>query len=132
VRAVVLDAEERTFLMRYGDDYSAWWVTPGGGAESDEMDEQALRRELHEELGLTDFDVGPLLWTRESWFGDEPGHCGQRENVYLVRVPPFEAAPASDPAAEGIQEQRWFTLDELGELPTRPRDLAERIRAAAQ
>jgi len=129
VRALVLDPEGRTLLMRYGDEYAMWWVTPGGGMDPGESDEQALRRELREELGLTDFEIGPLLWHREQWFRDEPGHCGQRENVYLVRAPAFEPAPELDLAAEGAHEWRWVTADEAEELPTRPDDLGDRLRA---
>jgi 8-oxo-dGTP pyrophosphatase MutT (NUDIX family) len=128
VRALVVDPEGRTLLMRYGDEYSTWWVTPGGGMDPGESDEQALRRELREELGLTDFEIGPLLWQREQWFRDEPGHCGQRENVYLVRVRAFEPAPELDLADEGVHEWRWFTADEAAELSTRPADLPDRLR----
>ncbi|MEP6812451.1 MAG: NUDIX domain-containing protein [Actinomycetota bacterium] len=128
VRALVLDREGRTILLRYGNEYSTWWIPPGGGKRPGESDEQALRRELDEELGLSDFEVGPLLWQREQWFRDEPGHCGQRENVYLVRVDAFEPAPELDLAAEGCHELRWLSADEVAELPTRPEDLAERLK----
>src|SRR5204863_1047534 len=80
---------------------------------------------------LRDFELGPLLWTREQWFLDEPGHCGQRENVYLVRVAPFEPVPDEDPTVEDIRELDWFTAAEAAELPTRPEDLALRLRSAS-
>jgi 8-oxo-dGTP pyrophosphatase MutT (NUDIX family) len=131
VRALVVDRDGRTVLLRYGNEYATWWITPGGGKDPGESDETALRRELREELGLREFEIGPLLWTREQWFRDEPGHCGQRENVYLVRVDAFEPAPELDLAAEGCHEVRWLTADEVAELPTRPEDLAERLRNAS-
>jgi double-stranded uracil-DNA glycosylase len=131
VRALVVDRDGRSILLRYGNEYSTWWITPGGGKARGESDEQALRRELREELGLRDFEVGPLLWTREQWFRDEPGHCGQRENVYLVRADAFEPAPELELAAEGCHEVRWVTADEAAELPTRPEDLPERLRNAS-
>ncbi len=131
VRALLVDSANRVLLMRYGNQYSTWWVTPGGGKNPEESDEQALRRELREETGLRDVEIGPLLWSREQYFCDEPGHCGQRENVYLVRVDAFEPQPELDLAAEGCHEQRWFTLDELDGLPTRPEDLATRTASFA-
>jgi 8-oxo-dGTP pyrophosphatase MutT (NUDIX family) len=128
VRALLVDPDGRTLLIRYGNEYATWWIPPGGGMDPGESDEEALRRELREELGLTDFEIGPLLWHREQWFRDEPGHCGQRENVYLVRVPAFEPAPELDLAEEGAHEWRWVTADEAEALPTRPDDLADRLR----
>src|SRR5207253_3257458 len=83
------------------------------GKDPGESDGPARRRELREELGLRDFELGPLLWTREQWFRDEPGHCGQRENVYLLRTAAFEPAPELDLAAEGCHELRWLTADEV-------------------
>jgi 8-oxo-dGTP pyrophosphatase MutT (NUDIX family) len=131
VRALVVDRDGRTILLRYGHEYATWWITPGGGKDPGESDEEALRRELREELGLRRFELGPLLWTREQWFRDEPGHCGQRENVYLVRVDAFEPAPELDLAAEGCHELRWLTAAEVTGLPTRPVDLAARLRSAS-
>ncbi|HKC76820.1 MAG TPA: uracil-DNA glycosylase family protein, partial [Gaiellaceae bacterium] len=48
VRAAVIDGRGRILLLRYGDQYSDWWMTPGGAREPGEGDEQTLRRELEE------------------------------------------------------------------------------------
>jgi double-stranded uracil-DNA glycosylase len=128
VRALVVDDERRTLLFRYGNDYSSWWVTPGGGQEPGEADEQTLRRELEEECGLVGFAIGPLLWEEEGFSLEEPGHGGWAHRVYLVRVAAFENAPMLDLRDEGSHEERWFTVDELDGVPTRPTDLADRLR----
>lgn len=47
VRAVVLDAENRVFLVRHS--YVSGWYLPGGGVDLGEAMEHAMRRELKEE-----------------------------------------------------------------------------------
>ena len=126
VRAALVDGDDRILLLRYGDDYGNWWVTPGGGREEGETDEQTLRRELEEEIGLVDLEVGSLLWERTGWTLDEPGFGSFRSRVYLVRVDGFEP-----PHLTEALELRWFSIAELSEVATRPPDLAERISPAS-
>jgi len=126
VRAAVVDERGRTLLLRYGDEYGNWWVTPGGGREQGEDDEQTLRRELDEEIGLVGFELGPLLWENEGWTLDEPGFGSFLSRVYLVRVERFEP-----PHLTEARELRWFSLAELAHVSTRPLDLAERLSSAS-
>jgi 8-oxo-dGTP diphosphatase len=128
VRALVLDGEERVLLVRFDWPDKTVWALPGGGLDPGEAPEQAIARELAEESGLRDFELGPLVWTRTHWFTDMAGWAGQTERVYVVRTEAFEPAPEwtdEQLAAEGIGAQRWFSLDELstGELIYSPRRL---------
>jgi TDG/mug DNA glycosylase family protein len=131
VRALVLDAENRVLLVKFADAVGqAWWATPGGGIGKGESPEQALRRELHEELGLKDFDLGPELWTREHTFAWMGRILRQRDRIYLVRVEQHEPAPTIDLRPEGVHELRWWTLPELEATDETlvPRQLAELVR----
>jgi 8-oxo-dGTP pyrophosphatase MutT (NUDIX family) len=131
VRGLIFDEQDRVLLFRYGNEYSMWWITPGGGQLPGESDEQTLRRELREECGLVEFEIGPLLWETDLWHLNESGHGGTVNRTYLVRTAPFELAPELDLRAEGAHEERWFTLAELDDVPTSPADLAERLRNAS-
>ena len=58
---VLIDAEGRFLLTSRpaGKVYAGYWEFPGGKLEAGESVEQALRRELHEELGITIGAVQP-------------------------------------------------------------------------
>ena len=137
VRAVVVDDEWNTLLVHLR--FPAWsgWVLPGGGISDGEDVEDALRRELAEELGMVDVEVRGPIWERTVHWGDGGEFAGQTELIYLVATDHFDPAPQLAPdvlAAEGVTAMRWWTAAELeacGEVlaPTR---LAELLGALAR
>ena len=126
VRAVVVAPDGRTLMLHYATEYEEWWIPPGGGIDPGETDEQALRRELREELGFEGFELGPLLFESERRFLLEYGYGGQRNRTYLVRVPMFEARVVSE-----ARDARWFTLDDLGREPGRPWEYESLVSSAS-
>jgi TDG/mug DNA glycosylase family protein len=116
VRALVLDPADRVLLVRFDSAHGDWWACPGGGLEPGETDEHAIARELAEEAGIRAYELGPCIWTREHWFRMPKLFAGQRERIYLVRVPPLQPRPELSWDAlreEGMTEVRWWTRDEL-------------------
>ena len=92
------------------------WATPGGGIEPDEEILDALRRELDEELGLIEFEIGRMLWRRTHYFAI-PGSTfdGQQDTVFLVRTERFDPNPRlswEQLNAEAVTDLRWWTLKE--------------------
>jgi 8-oxo-dGTP diphosphatase len=118
VRALVIDPDDRVLLVRFvfpetGEEF---WATPGGGIDPGEELERALRRELREETGLEDAELGPVIWTRRHVFPWAGQTWDQSERVVLVRTPAFVPSPllsSAQLASEGVHELRWWTLDEL-------------------
>ena len=126
VRAAVVTPERRILMLHYADEYDEWWIPPGGGVDGGESDEEALRRELREELGLEEFRIGPLLFESKRWFLLEDGFGGQRNRVYLVRSAHFPAQVVSE-----ARDARWFTLDELDRERGRPWEYDELVSSAS-
>ncbi len=132
MRALVVDRQGRVLLVRFwgpGRDRS-WWGSPGGGIEPGESHEQALTRELHEEIGLQELEVGPLLFEHVGQFPWAKRLYRQRNVTYLVRVDEHEPKATVDLSAEGVAEVRWWTLAELAASREQfaPPDLLERVR----
>ena len=117
VRALVVDPAGRVLLVRFEFPTVTVWATPGGGIDEGEDEEAALRRELEEELGLVDVEIGPHIWSRTHIIPFLDGSWdGQEDRIHLVRVPAFEPQPRLTWAqlrAERVHELRWWTLEEL-------------------
>jgi TDG/mug DNA glycosylase family protein len=132
VRAAVVDADRRLLLVQFrrpvGDE--SWWGTPGGGIDPGESHEEALRRELREEIGLHDFELGPKLFEHLGEFPWAGVLYRQRNTTYLVRVHAHEPAATIDLAPEGVANVRWWPPDELAASHEQfaPPDLVERVR----
>jgi ADP-ribose pyrophosphatase YjhB (NUDIX family) len=116
-RAVVLDPDDRVLLVRFEFPDRVVWATPGGGLADGETHEQGLRRELLEEAGLAEFELGSPLWVRTHLQPFGSGRWdGQVEHVYLVRTPSFDPAPVltwDELRLEGMTGVRWWSLEEL-------------------
>ena len=116
-RAVVLDPDDRVLLVRFQFPAATVWATPGGGLEPGETHEQAIRRELAEEAGLDDVDLGPCIWLRTHVIPFLNGLWdGQVERYYLVRTMPFEPRPRlswQQLNAEYMTAIRWWSREEV-------------------
>ena len=118
VRAVLLTPDASILLVRFEFPTATVWALPGGGLEPGEDHLGALRRELVEEVGLADVELGPHVWSREHVVPFLDGRWdGQVDRYHLVEVPArFEPRPKltwEQLRAERLHEVRWWTLDEL-------------------
>jgi 8-oxo-dGTP pyrophosphatase MutT (NUDIX family) len=130
----MLDPANRVLLIHWVDPETgfAWWSTPGGGIDPGESQEAAARREVAEETGLAELELGPCLWIREVDFKFRGRPYRQTEHVYLARVDAFEPSPNglnSDELAFRPQH-RWWAVGEIEASPDRfaPRRLAALLR----
>jgi double-stranded uracil-DNA glycosylase len=131
VRAVVVDESRRVLLLSWENSAGRWWITPGGGLLAGETEEAALRRELLEEVGLTDFTLGPLVYERTHVLPWGKRLLRQHERYYLVRVGSLAVEPTIDLVRENVTGHRWWTLDELDATDERiaPHQLAALVRS---
>ncbi|MGW5097813.1 NUDIX hydrolase [Streptomyces nodosus] len=119
-RVVLLDPRDRILLLHGhepDDPADDWWFTPGGGLEGDETREQAALRELAEETGITEVELGPVLWRRRCSFPFAGRRWDQDEWYYLARTAQTTAVASALTELErrSVVGARWWTCGELAE-----------------
>ncbi|MFI8994113.1 NUDIX hydrolase [Streptomyces sp. NPDC053542] len=134
-RVILLDPEDRVLLMHGfepDEPTRTWWFTPGGGLEGTESREEAALRELAEETGITDAELGPVLWQRHCSFPFDGRRWDQDEWYYLARThsTKTQLSGLTELERRSVAGLRWWTVTELSAshetvYPTR---LAELLR----
>lgn len=130
VRLLLLDPTDRMLLFRsQADDGSFFWYPVGGGIETGESAEEAALRELFEETGVSEVELGPEVWHRRhvaDWRGRT---YDLRERWFMARVADqsLNTAGFTSGEQESILSAAWMSVADLRSTPDRltPTELAD-------
>lgn len=119
-RAIVLNEENQIFLFKYKFDYiaedKAIWITPGGGLEEGESFEDALKRELFEELGVQIIGNCPEVYYRNPIYTLKSGEKVQSvEKFFLVALDDeaFSFVYWTESEKKRMRAGKWWSVEEI-------------------
>ncbi|MDI3502413.1 MAG: 8-oxo-dGTP diphosphatase [Archaeoglobi archaeon] len=102
-------------IKRGNPPYAGYWSVPGGKVNWGESLEEALKREIREEL-LVEIEVEKLAGIVESIYRED----GEVKYHYII-IDYFCRIVSGEPvASDDALELRWVTMDELKELDVTP------------
>lgn len=93
----------------------AWWEIPGGGIDPGETSEQAASREIIEETGITEFELGPCIWTQQCQFTFAGFFFDSEEWIHVAWCDGGEYNPKGLEYFEALafKGAKWRDVDEV-------------------
>ena len=115
VVGVIQNTEDEYLICRKPKNrgvFPGQWALPGGGIEPSEHMQDALRREIKEEVGIEIFDIRPLFFKDGQYPKQYPD--GSRENVYMIFLV-FSCRAGSKEVAVGeeFEAYAWVRKEDL-------------------
>ena len=112
VKAVIINDHKLLLVKELDDD---WWSLPGGGIDYGETVIEALKRELHEEIGVLPSDMqtdGKVVITT---VGAIVEGIPKANLFYVVTVPPAKVTIGTD-----VEKFNWFSASDLNTMHLSP------------
>jgi len=128
---VVFDPSDRVLLIEGRDPAGRvpgqWWEIPGGGMDPGEDSATTARRELWEEAGIRDAEVGPCVWVQRVEYTFGGFHFDQDEFIHVARCDGTSSGPGGLEHLEALAfgEQRWWAVEDV--LDHGPRTIPYRM-----
>ena len=129
VAAIIRKNDKILLHKKEGEDH---WALPGGRVKFNETSEDAIKRELLEELELTKVENLKLLWTIENLFSKKDERVHELSFYYNIELEEdhvlFELESLELEEGNDRYLFEWFNLEELDNKDLRPKVIIAKIK----
>ncbi|OMD17280.1 NUDIX hydrolase [Paenibacillus odorifer] len=118
-RAILMNNSGQVLLFKFKfedvKDQKILWVTAGGGLKDNESFEEALRREIFEEIGANIDEIGPWVWTRSIVINGVKKDFISYERYYLININDSDVTllNMTDKEKRTLKGYYWWNIEEI-------------------
>jgi len=102
-KALITDNNGRILVVKEGQDF---WSLPGGGLEHGESAQGCLKREIKEEIGIEDVNIGEIVFSTNAYLD-------QRDIWMTWIVYKAEVASSHFVFGDGVTDARYIHIKEI-------------------
>lgn len=114
VAGILLNKNGEILLIRRIKSHDEHWQLPQGGIDAGETPEQAMRREMREEIGTDNFKVLKVLqdFHQYEWPKGHPKHDydGQSQTIFILQFNGTDADIKID--QDEANDWKWYSKDD--------------------
>jgi len=103
VKAFITNDENQILVVRENQD---WWDLPGGGLDHGELPQDCLKREIYEELGVKDVQVGEIAYSKTLYLD-------QKDAWMIWIVYKAKLNSSSFTFGDGVTDAKYIDAQEL-------------------
>lgn len=116
VQAFIINNDKQVLIVSAVDDHE-YWKMPAGGIDPGETSEQAVHREMKEELNI-DIEIikkskhrNEFLWPEHAVKKHGYKYKGQQQNIFIVKIKPNQNIVIKE---DEVYEYKWINSNEIG------------------
>ena len=117
VRALIINNDKELLLIQLGHLDQPYWHIAGGTLEKGESPKEALVREIWEETGLKDIEIGPQIGYGVSTTDYNKTIMQRQHRFFVVRTSEKTLKPGllTEWEQKNFLQQAWFSADKIPE-----------------
>ena len=102
-KALITNSEDKVLVVKEGQDF---WSLPGGGLEHGESPQDCLKREIQEEIGVSDAEIHDIVYSTSVYLD-------QRDIWMTWIVYKAGIGPAKFIFGDGVNDAKYIDIKEI-------------------
>ena len=102
-KALITDPAGKILVVKEGQDF---WSLPGGGLEHGESAQDCIKREIKEEIGIEDVEIGDIIYSTNVYL--------DRKDIWMTWIVYKAKIAASDFVfGDGVTDAKYINIEDI-------------------